>query len=114
MNKRLTYTSTATTLQSLAHPSRLQILDELRRGEACVCHLQAVLERPQVYVSKQLRVLRDAGIVADTKDGLNVYYQITNLYVLHLLDEILGPAQPAQRVEGCSCPRCTGERRHCD
>jgi len=59
----------------LSHPARLRILDELRRDEACVCHLQAVLGRPQAYVSQQLRVLREAEVVVDRKDGLLVYYR---------------------------------------
>jgi DNA-binding transcriptional ArsR family regulator len=59
-----------------SHPARLHIPDALRRDEACVCHLQAVLGRPQAYVSQQLRVLREAGVVADRRDGLLVYYRL--------------------------------------
>ena len=76
------YDDGASIFQLFAHPSRLQILDELRRGEACVCHLQAVLERPQAYISQQLRVLREADVVVDDKDGLNVYYRIADARIL--------------------------------
>jgi hypothetical protein len=41
------YQESADLFSVLAHPVRLHILDELWRGRACVCHLQAVLERPQ-------------------------------------------------------------------
>jgi DNA-binding transcriptional ArsR family regulator len=60
----------------LGHLVRLQILDILRRSPECVCQLQAMLHKPQPYISQQLRVLRKAGIIADTKDGLNVYYHL--------------------------------------
>ncbi len=100
------YEWAANIFQLLAHPARLQILDELRQGEACVCHLQMVLDRPQAYVSQQLRVLRDADAVADEKDGLNVYYRVTNVHVLHLLEELLGAAGEARCVPECACPRC--------
>ena len=90
----------------LSHQARLRILDELRRAEACVCHLQTVLKRPQAYVSQQLRVLREAGVVADRKDGLLVYYRIIDPQVERLLEDILGPASEATRSPDCPCPRC--------
>jgi ArsR family transcriptional regulator len=93
----------------LAHQPRLQILDELRRGEACVCHLQAVLGRPQAYVSQQLGVLREAGVVSDRRDGLFVYYGIADRHVEALLKQTLGPAGDATGVPGCPCPRCETE-----
>ena len=108
-----TYTDGAAVFQLLAHPSRLHILDELRRGEACVCHLQAVLERPQAYISQQLRVLRDSGVVVDEKDGLNVYYRIIDERILEVLDQVLGAAKPARSVEACPCPRCTERNLGC-
>jgi ArsR family transcriptional regulator len=90
----------------LAHPGRLRILDELRRGQACVCHLQAVLKRPQAYVSQQLRVLREAGIVVGEREGTNVYYAIEHERVLELLERALGPSGAPTRLSRCPCPYC--------
>ncbi len=95
--------------QLLSHPVRLQILNELRKREACVCHLQAVTKRPQAYVSQQLRILREADIVVDIKEGQNVYYHLHSEEVLQLLADTLGPAEPAQVVAGCNCPFCQGQ-----
>lgn len=100
------YETGAVVFRTLAHPARLHILDELRRAEACVCHLQTVLNRPQAYVSQQLRVLREAGIVTDDKDGLNVYYRISDPQVKRLLDEVLGAAGEEKHLPNCPCPRC--------
>jgi len=94
--------------QILSHLARLRILDELRRDEACVCHLQAVLGRPQVYVSQQLRVLRDANVVADRKEGQMVYYQIIEPKITQLLEIVLGRSKERTQPLGCSCPRCAG------
>ena len=114
MNENLTpYTTGAAVFQLLAHPSRLHILDELRRGPACVCHLQTVLARPQAYISQQLRLLREAGVVLDEKDGLNVYYRIVDARIPRLLAEILGATQPVRRVEGCPCPHCAEQEVCC-
>jgi len=90
----------------LAHEPRLRILDELRRSEACVCHLQAVLDRPQAYVSQQLGVLREAGVVADRRDGLFVFYRLADRKVERLLEQTLGPAQEPAVIPGCPCPHC--------
>lgn len=100
------YKCGAALFRSLAHPGRLQILDELRRAEACVCHLQTVLRRPQAYISQQLRVLREAGIVTDDKDGLNIYYRLSDPQVERLLEEVLGPAGESRRLPNCPCPHC--------
>jgi ArsR family transcriptional regulator len=90
----------------LAHPERLQILDELRRGRACVCHLQAVLDRPQAYVSQQLRVLREAGVVVGERDGTMVYYRVAHAQVPELLRRVLGPKGDPTRLPDCPCPCC--------
>ena len=103
------YRKAARLFHLLSHPARLHILDELRRDEACVCHLQTVLGRPQAYVSQQLRVLREAGVVTDRKDGLLVYYRVANQQVERLLEQILGPAGQPACAPGCPCPRCQAE-----
>ncbi|NLF01159.1 MAG: helix-turn-helix transcriptional regulator [Anaerolineales bacterium] len=104
--KASAYRQAANLFQVLSHQARLRILDELRKDEACVCHLQAVLGRPQAYVSQQLRVLREAGLVTDRKDGLMVYYRLASPEVERLLVEALGPAGARECVPGCPCPRC--------
>ena len=100
------YRQVAQRFHILSHPARLRILDELRRAEACVCHLQTVLKRPQAYVSQQLRVLREAEVVVDRKDGLLVYYRLADRQIERLLEEALGPAEKATRLLACPCPKC--------
>lgn len=60
--------------QALSDPTRLGILVRLRGGERCVCDLQDDLEAAQSRLSFHLRVLRDAGLVTDRKEGRWVYY----------------------------------------
>ncbi len=90
----------------LSHPARLRILDELRRSEACVCHLQTLLGRPQPYISQQLRVLRDAGVIESRKAGPFVYYRLADPHTERILAEALGPAGEAKRLPACACPHC--------
>lgn len=93
-------------LQVLSHPIRLQLLDELRSGEACVCHLQRLVHRPQPYVSQQLGHLREAQLVADRRDGLFVYYSLGDSDVERILEAMLGPPEKDGPLSACSCPRC--------
>ncbi|RRR76271.1 MAG: ArsR family transcriptional regulator [Candidatus Viridilinea halotolerans] len=98
--------------KALMHPVRLQILDLLRDGEQCVCHLEALLGQRQAYVSQQLAVLRKAGLLNDRRDGGNSYYCITRPEVLGLLDSaraIMGEAWSERSAPppDCPCPRCS-------
>ena len=100
--------------KSLAHPTRLAILDLLRVEEQCVCHIEAVLGQRQAYISQHLMVLREAGLVADRRDGSRIYYRVVRPEIYQLLDSsaaLLAQGEresyPA-RVENCPCPHCQG------
>lgn len=103
------YESQATTLKVMGHPVRLQILDMLRQGEICVCHIEQTLNKRQAYVSQQLMTLRDAGLVDSRKDGLQVYYRITNDQALEVLNLFLGTSSTngIDVIDGCRCPNCS-------
>ena len=106
--------------QALAHPVRLRILDILARQESCVCHLTAILGQRQPYVSQQLATLRDAGLVADRREGTLIYYRLADEHLASLLDEgrallldlegesLVFPPVPEEALAHCPCPRCQG------
>jgi DNA-binding transcriptional ArsR family regulator len=68
--------TTVSTLQVLADPSRKAICDLLREGERPVGELVARLHQSQPGVSRHLRVLRDAGLVASRPDGQRRVYRL--------------------------------------
>jgi DNA-binding transcriptional ArsR family regulator len=68
--------SVSGTINVIAEPSRLTILDELRDGERSVSALVEKLEMSQPAVSKHLRVLRDAGLVSVRPDGQRRLYSV--------------------------------------
>lgn len=61
---------------ALSDPIRLRTLDRLRDGEMCVCDLQDELDLAQSRLSFHLRVLKDAGLVEDRREGRWSYYTI--------------------------------------
>jgi DNA-binding transcriptional ArsR family regulator len=70
------YKEQARIIKALAHPTRLFIVDELSRGERCVCELTDMIGVEMPTVSRHLGVLRNAGILADDKRGLQVFYRL--------------------------------------
>jgi DNA-binding transcriptional ArsR family regulator len=112
--QKYNYAPQAKLFKALMHPTRLAILDVLRPGEACVCHMEAALGHRQAYLSQQLMVLREAGLVDDRRDGWNVYYHVANPGIWGVLDAaraMLGekPVQEATTrvIASCTCPHCT-------
>ena len=99
------YELLADRLKLLAHPERLRILDAIRRDAECVCHLEALLGKPQPYVSQQLRLLRDAGLIEDRKQGQNVYYWLKDEEVRAWLDAVLGPGFRRAALAGAAQAR---------
>jgi DNA-binding transcriptional ArsR family regulator len=96
----------------LTHPARLAILEILRDGEHCVCHMEAYLGYKQAYISQQLSVLREAGLIQDRRDGWNIFYRVadTNIFeVLDALSMIDGQTHPnLDKIKViCNCPHCS-------
>ena len=70
------YEKRAKIIKAMAHPTRLFIVDELSKGERCVCELRDMIGADISTVSKHLSVLKQAGIVEDDKRGLQVWYTL--------------------------------------
>ncbi len=63
--------------KALADANRLRILNLLLHGELCVCDIQFVLEAAQPTVSRHLAYLKNSGLVLDRRDGLRIFYRLT-------------------------------------
>lgn len=70
--------------QAFAEPTRLAIIQELKDGELGVSQIVARLTTSQANVSKQLKLLHDAGLLSRRKHGTQVLYQIADLMALDL------------------------------
>jgi DNA-binding transcriptional ArsR family regulator len=108
----LPYEAHAQLFKLLTHPVRLAILDILRDGEHCVCHMEAYLGYRQAYISQQVAVLREAGLIQDRRDGWNIFYRVTDPRIYSVLDTIqLMTGQPAAAIQRkgivCPCPHCS-------
>lgn len=70
--------ASAAVLHAMAHPARLKIVERLIGREQRVGQLVDLLKLKQHAVSRHLRELRAAGIVAARRDGRHVYYRLVN------------------------------------
>jgi len=81
---------------ALSDETRLEIVQRLRSGERCVCDLTDLLSAAQSRLSFHLKVLKDAGLVHDRKEGRWVHYSL-NRDAFSELQELLGDMKPSTR-----------------
>jgi DNA-binding transcriptional ArsR family regulator len=74
--------------RAISSPARVQILAAIGKGEACVCHLEALLDMRQAYISQQLMELRDAGLLDTRRDGRYIFYRLTEPLLIDMLIDI--------------------------
>ncbi len=86
MIDRQLYSLHASICQTLSNPKRLEIIDLLRDGEKSVTGLAASLEISQANLSQHLAVMRQKGIVATRREGLNIYYRLSNPKITQACD----------------------------
>ena len=95
---------------ALSDETRLGILAMLGDGERCVCDLQADLDAAQSRLSFHLKVLKEAGLVTDRKEGRWSYYALVPdaLGEAHDVVRALATEQPAAARKLKVFGRCCG------
>ena len=78
--------------KTLASPKRIEILNALKEGEKTVSELVEILGVPKANVSQHLAVMRHRGILKFRREGINMYYSVSNRKVIEaclLMKEVL-------------------------
>lgn len=89
---------------ALSDETRLSILQRLRFGERCVCDLTDALDAAQSRLSFHLKVLKDAGLVTDRREGRWMYYTLNSEAlgeVAELVEALASTPSQAERKSGC-------------
>ena len=90
---------------ALSDETRLAIVKRLAGGERCVCDLQDLLDAAQSRLSYHLKMLKDAGLVSDRREGRWVHYSLVP-DALEMLSQFAGDLGSAavhwQASSGCS------------
>ena len=73
-------------LKAIAHPTRIEILEILRRGEECVCRICPALEGSQPNTSKHLATMKKAGLLDSRQEGTMTFYWVVDTRVYEMLE----------------------------
>ena len=98
-NRLVRFRREAAIFKALAHPSRLLVVDELSKGERCVCELTAMIGAEMPTVSRHLSVLKNAGVVSDDKRGAQVYYRLEMPCVMNFFKCVSAARKGSARAE---------------
>jgi ArsR family transcriptional regulator len=93
---------------ALSDETRLGVLEKLRGGEQCVCDLQDDLDAAQSRLSFHLRVLKEAGLVSDRKEGRWSYYSIVPEALTEVHDLAVSMQPSKLRILARANGRCCG------
>ncbi|MCU0488987.1 MAG: metalloregulator ArsR/SmtB family transcription factor [Anaerolineales bacterium] len=109
-------TALSTLFQTLGVAPRLEILLAIGEGEACVCHLEAILGYRQAFISQHLMALREAHLLETRRNGRYIYYRLADRRLLEVLTragETLGETVVTQSlaVAPCECPNCAAAKQ---
>lgn len=101
------YEARAAVIKAMAHPSRLLIIDELRKQDRCVGELTEMIGSDTSTVSKHLSILKNSGIVTDSKKGTTVYYTLLCPCILDFIGciEDVIESNANKQVENLRCCR---------
>ena len=95
-------------LQAVAEPNRARIVELLGHGEHCVCDVGGALELSTALVSHHLRVLREAGLVGERRDGRWVHYALDVERLARLRTAVLALLTPSDAASvACGCSDCS-------
>jgi len=76
----------ANLFQALSHPTRIAIVELLREGELCAGAIQEQLGIEQSNLSQHLAILRGRQVLANRKEGNQVFYSLRNPVLVEVLD----------------------------
>jgi ArsR family transcriptional regulator, arsenate/arsenite/antimonite-responsive transcriptional repressor len=100
----LSLKKSVTLFHALSDETRLTLLDRLREGEQCVCELTDTMKAAQSRLSFHLKVLKEAGLIRDRREGRWMYYSIDPEAINELeavVDTLKQVAKSAGSVNTC-------------
>lgn len=76
--------------KALGDSTRLRILDLIKNGEKCICEIIPETGKSQPTVSQHLRILRQANLVEQRKEGTNIWIHAKDKQIYQIIKEIRG------------------------
>ncbi len=76
--------------KALGDSTRLKILELIKNGEKCICEIIPETGKSQPTVSQHLRILRQAHLVEQRKEGTNIWIHAKDKQIYQIINEIRG------------------------
>ena len=80
-------------IKAIASPIRLMIIDELSRGDKCVCELLPMFKLDQSTLSRHLSQLKKTGIITEKKNGVKVIHHLETPCILQVFECVMNVAR---------------------
>lgn len=90
---------------ALSDPTRLEVINRLSAGEQCVCELTDAMQTGQSRLSFHLKVLKDAGLIQDRREGRWMYYAL-NEEAFEEVEEVIRTFKKSASVGQSAKRRC--------
>jgi len=74
--------------KALADPTRLKILECVKDGEKCICEIIPYTGKSQPNVSQHLKVLKNAGLVDERREGTRILLKASNKKIFDVIDSV--------------------------
>ena len=78
----------AEVLKVLAQPTRLKILELLRKGERCICEIVPAINGEQSNISRHISLMQKSHLVTTRKDGVKVMVKVRDPKIFEILDSV--------------------------
>ncbi len=75
-------------LKALAQPTRLKILECLRKGERCICEIIPAVNGEQSNISRHISLMQKSHLITTRKDGVKVMVQASDPKIFDILDQV--------------------------
>jgi DNA-binding transcriptional ArsR family regulator len=75
-------------LKAMAQPTRLKILECLRKGEKCICEIVPAINGEQSNISRHISLMQKSRLVATRKDGVRVMVKVRDPQIFDVLDRV--------------------------
>ena len=89
-------------LKAMAQPTRLQILEFLRKGERCICEIIPAVNGEQSNISRHISLMQKSHLVTTRKDGTKVMVEVRDPKIFDIMDQVSailrGTMQEQQRL----------------
>ena len=91
-------------MKALSSPVRLMIVDELSRGERCMCELQPMFPMNKSTLSRHVAALRRVGIVSERRAGVRCFLNLRTPCILRMFECTMGvirAGEKSRKEKGC-------------